>query len=246
MKNALGLSLILVLWTALTAQAAISLRPNDTIFFTGQTPNLSVANGGQFTWQVASTVPRTDGTQPPAVGTVFYTFCAQIGGAGSLIAPGNTYTIGSFITPVVGQKINVGGNTLVDNKGLFLFDKWSTGGITQNDNTASALQVSLWLSEGYTAGNVESEGGYTASQLSAAETEESTLLTALGYTSSWKIGANDEVAVLNNAQDQFVYVSTSSGSVPEPDSVAIWGLFGLAGAATVVASKAKKGTGVSE
>jgi hypothetical protein len=241
MKRSLGLSLVFVLMIPFSVQAAISLRPNDTVTFEQQTSGLSTGYGGLFTWQVASTAPRTDGSTAPAVGTSFYSFCAQIGGSGSTISAGNTYTITSFITPVVGQAINAGGNTLVNTQGLFLFDQWSAGNIAQNQSDAAAIQVALWLSEGYTSSAIESTAGYSSSQFSAAQSQESSLLSSLGYSSAWQVGTNDKVAILNGAQDQFVSCSTSTSSVPEPASFVIWGIVSLAGAATVIGKKAIKG-----
>jgi hypothetical protein len=231
MTRVLGLAFVLLLSFSLSAQAAISLVPNDTVTLDAQTPGLSAGNGGQFTWNVASTVPGS-GSSP--VNTVFYAFCAQIGGSGGDVALNTTYTIDSFISPVVGQTINAAGNTLLDTKGLFLFDQWSSGNLAQNAANAAAVQVALWSSEGYTASDIEG-AGYSASLYASSVTLEASLLSSLGYTSSWQVGANDQVMVLDNAQDQFIY---NSNGVPEPASFAIWGVFGLAGAASVVASKA--------
>jgi len=201
MARIFGLGFVLMLSFTLNVEAAISLVPNDTVTIVNQTPGLSAGNGGEFTWNVASTVPNS-GSSP--VGTVFYTFCAQIGGAGSTIGPpGMTYTIDGFISPVVGQPINAAGSTLVDTQGLFLFDQWSTGNLTQNVATAAAVQVALWSSEGYTATQIEG-AGFSSSLYSDSVALESSLLSSLGYTSAWQPGPNDQVIVLDNAQDQFI------------------------------------------
>ena len=193
-----------------------------------------------MTWEVATTVPRPVGVQAPAPNTVFYSFCAQMDSPNSTIGNGGTYTIGSIINPVVGQVINKAGNTLQNTQGIFLFDQWSKGNIAQNQNDAAAVQVALWLGEGYTESTITSDGGYSSGQLSAAESLGASLLTSLGYSTSWRVSPNDVVVSYTNGQDQFV--DPNAGSVPEPASFVIWGVgLGLTGVATVAGTKKTKG-----
>ena len=236
MKRCLALSLVLVLTTALSAQAAISLMPGDTDLFVGQTPGLYVGGGGQMTWQVVTAVPRSNA---PAPNTVFYAFCAQMNSPDSTISPGSTYTVGSIIAPVLGQAINKAGNILGDTQGLFLFDQWSVGNIIQSQDSAAAVQAALWTGEGYTAGDITGDGGYSSGQLANAQTLGASLLSSLGYTPSWQVAPSDEVVSFTTGQDQFVYADPAA--VPEPASFLIWAMgLGLAGAASVVGRKETK------
>jgi hypothetical protein len=234
MKRSLVLSLILALAATMRADAAINLSTGDAITFVGQTSGLSTGGGGQFDWIVASTAPRTNGTQPPAVNTAFNSFCAQLEGDGSWLNQGETYTINRFITPIVGQVINKAGATLLDSKGAFLFDAWSEGKIAQTQSGAAAVQVALWMSEGYTGDEIVSTARFTSSELAAAENLEHSLLKSLGYHCSWQIPTDDKVMVLGG-QDQ--WVDPGNSGVPEPSSIVVWSLLGAAGVAIALRSK---------
>ena len=243
MKRSVGLSLILVLWINLSAQAAIYLSPinlaaGDTATFVQQTPGLSFGYGGQFTWQIATTAPRTDGSQAPASGTTFYAFCGQMTGNNSDISNGGTYTVAQIINPAIGSLINKAGNTLVNTQGLFLFDQWANGNIALTQANAAAVQAALWLGEGYAPSTINSNAGFSPTDLASAQSTASSLLTSLGYSPAWQIGPNDNVAILSNGQDEFFYGDPKAGAVPEPASFLIWGVgLSLAGAATVIGAK---------
>jgi hypothetical protein len=259
MKRCLGLSLLLVLAIALTAQAslqpvAIQLSLGDTVTFHDQTPNQSNGYGGGFDWTVASTVSTTDA----AVGTGFQTFCAELGDDGNAyIYFGATYKIAQFITPVVGQLINPGdtdpryGNphTLVDTRGIYLFDLWSEGLIAKNPSNAAAVQVALWHSIGYTDSEIYSDGGIPVTP----DLDSLISHLAAAWTSSWTTAPDDQVGVLQVAgsgspgQDQIFFVDVDPSDnglphAPEPATIVIWGVgLGLAGAAALRRRKQPRG-----
>jgi hypothetical protein len=224
MKRAVGLSLLLVLATTLTAQATIDLGPGDTItleswaYSNGQPAYEGY--GGAFDWQVASTSSIISPAQ-----TSFQSFCVEIQ---QDIWFGGIFTVSDIFQPQLHQAINSPGsnpqtspgNILNNFQGIYLFDLWSEGGIPSNVGTpaqvAGAVQIALWESEGYTLNDPYSNGyvygsfpggagyyatGYTDGQLTNANTLISSLSqvalpdgSATGYNTNW--APNDVSAII--------------------------------------------------
>ena len=253
MKRAIGLGTVLVFAMSVSARAALVLSVGDKVTDDGQTAGLFFGNGGQFKMQVDSPVQSGDSLP----GTQFFTFCTALGSTGDTITTTGTYTITGFITPVVGQPFNDDGNILLDTKGVFLFDAWSNGGgsLAHTLANAEAVQLALWLSEGYSAtgatSTIQTAGAYTSAVITSAMSTEAFLLSSssgLGYSSSWSVPASDKVMLLGGAQDMAVYVtmnpnSQQPSSTPEPATLLIWGVGGVAAGAVALHRKRKQRRG---
>jgi hypothetical protein len=253
MKRSLIAFFVLFFAFALTAQASISLQVGDVVTYNGRAYDshsnpLFQGNGGAFSWTVSSVVPS-----PPSspVGSTFQSFCDELQQS---ISTGTSYTVSSVFTPTTGGTINSSGNVLNNMKGIYLFDLWSNGLITQNAANAGAVQVAIWQSEGYTSSAIMSTGGFSSSQYFAASAAISSLLAITdisgSYSSSWTPTDVGAIILKHNgtgAQDQIVLVSTSNnnnnGSVPEPASLVVWGLGAslAAGAAALRRRKQPRG-----
>ena len=61
-------------------------------------------------------------------------------------------------------------------KGVYLFDLWTNGLITQNAANAGAVQVALWQSEGYSTLAIENTGGFSSSLFNSATADITSLL----------------------------------------------------------------------
>jgi hypothetical protein len=234
MKRFFAFFVLVVLVTASSARASISLQAGDTVKFLGQASGESVGKGGAFNWQVASVVPS-----PPSssVGTNFQSFCIEIQQS---ISSGTTYTVSSTFDPTVGQSINTSGNLLNNYTGIYLFDEWNDGTMTQNSSNAGAVQIALWESEGYsfTANNhaLLNTVGYSLSDYNSAESLitywlSQSLQGGGTYSTSWTPTNVDAIELTHDgsgAQDQIVLVPINvpgnSGPVPEPASMAVWGI----------------------
>jgi len=229
MKRSL-IAFLLVLAASMNAHAAITLQVGDVVTFIGKAYDshnnpLFEGNGGAFSWSVTASSPPSS---PP--GTPFQTFCDELQQS---ISSGNNYTVSKVFTPVTGGTINTSGNILNNMKGIYLFDLWSNGLITKSASTAGAVQAALWESEGYSNSDIMGTGGFSFSQLSAANSLIPTLLAVTdisgSYSSSWAptdVGAIDLTHNGYGAQDQIVLVSTSNNNnsvVPEPVSIIVWG-----------------------
>ena len=234
MGRSVGLCFLLIFGLTTGSKASITLQVGDTVTFNGQAVGASEGLGGAFNWQVASVVP-SPASSP--VGTPFQTFCDE---AQQEIDAGKTYTITSNITPTLGQVINSSGNVLNDFKGLYLFDEWTAGMMSQTAANAAAVQIAVWESEGYnlTANNYSllHTAGYSQSQYTSSE---SLITYWLGqslpggatYTTSWistdvssiellcgNVGAQDQLIVYPN------HIPGNSPPAPEPVSLIIWGV----------------------
>lgn len=234
MKRAVALLVVLVLMTGGIANASITVNPidlrtGDVINYQSQTYSGS-GSGGPFTWKVQSTVTRTDGATPPAVGTVFYTFCTEL-----------TQYIGD---PIALQTIVAASaySAWVDMKGAWLFEQWadSNTSFVSHDSASDShvVQVAIWRSLGWTTG-----GGYTTTQWTSYLAIADAWLE--GMPKNWVPDATSKVMVFGANQDQ-IYLGIVGGSglpgVPEPTSLAIWGLgsIGVGAAAAIRRRKAPR------
>jgi hypothetical protein len=244
MKRFFAFFVLAVFVTASSARASVTLQVGDGVKYLGQISGESVGYGGAFNWQVTSVVP-SPASSP--IGTNFQSFCVELQQS---ISTGNTYTVSNVFAPTVGQAINTSGNLLNNYKGIYLFDEWNDGTMTQNSANAGAVQIGLWESEGYnlTANNnaLLNTAGYTVSNYNSAEGLISywlgkSLQGGSTYSASWtptNVNAVELTHYGDEAQDQIVLVPTSapggSGSIPEPTSMAVWGIVVLlAGAAAM-------------
>lgn len=257
MKRALVLSAVFVFAVELSARAAVTFQPvllvsGDTIQFQGQTPNESQGRGGAFTWEVIADDTANGVSSSP--GTYFQTFCTQLTQS---ISATNDYTVTSVTnSPAINSALNTTGNSLQNYAGLYLFDLWNKGLLASSDvtygtaNVAGAVQVQIWLSEGYTSTQISTSSGIFGTTLTNDEFLANTLLsisdTGNTGTSYATFSPTDIAAVdLNNlsgqgAQDQVLLIPSSGTSssgqptAPEPTGIIVWGIgAGVAGAAAV-------------
>ena len=202
-------------------------------------------------------------------GETFQSFCVAIY---QNIGWGGQYNVSEFLPAQTNGQINWAGYKLADLDGVYLFDLWSHNAIVQNQADAGAVQVALWLSEGYIERDITGEGGYSSTDYNNALSTIETLLNYTGTDTPDEFaaylatnGANsllpanytatDVSAIeLTNgvggsaAQDQVILTAPniipngSSDSVPEPVTLAIWGVgAGLAGAAALRRRKQPRG-----
>ena len=139
-------------------------------------------------------------------------------------------------------------------KGIWVFDQWAQGLLTWTgtaslntpNNIAGAVQLAIWLSEGYTetSNNLHSKLGLTTSQYSPFESQVSSW--EAGFPVGWTPDADKIVYLKNTAtgaasQDQMFLVSAVPlQNVPEPASIIVWSLMGLS-ASGVVAARRRRG-----
>jgi hypothetical protein len=229
MKRALGLSLLLTFAIAISAQASVVLNVGDTVKFDGQVAGEYFADGGAFDWTVTSAGANH--------GADFFSFCIEIQ---ENISAGSVYTVTNVIAAasiMPGVQINSSGYQLNDTKGIFLFDQWSQsstlfGHATNGVEAAKAVQIALWESEGYDENYIYMHTTYgDPTAIHADETLANTIAAELGWTTSWLPIDVDAMWLSTggvNNQDQVFLIPQQTGghqgTVPEPASVAIWGL----------------------
>jgi hypothetical protein len=242
MKRSVLFSVAVVLGSVICAQASITLLQDDRVTLNGQISGNSAGYGGAFDWQVALLAhPLAEyGSTPPTVGDHFNTFCVELT---QHVSPGSTYKVrDNPFTPTVNGAANTTGKVWNDLKGVFLFEKWSSGVLTWSNHSTSqiagAVQAAIWMSEGYNSTQISNYGGLTASTYT---TQITNWLTALGYTSAWTPSSTKliNLTTLSNleVQDQIALVSipqVGGYDVPEPASIVIWLVFGLSVSAVAV------------
>ncbi len=184
MKRSVVLAVIFVLSVTLTVQASVILQTGDVVTYDGHAAGLYEGNGGAFNWDIHSVV-ASPASSP--VGTTFQTFCLELQQS---ISNGTNYTIGQMFTPGTGGTANSSGNTFNNLSGVYIFDLWSNGIISQDAADAGAVQVALWESEGYTQTQITGTGGYTTTQYNNANTLISNILATKvdisgSYSASW-------------------------------------------------------------
>ena len=223
MKRVLVLSFVLVFAVGLSAHAAITpviLQQGDIIQYQGQATNESEGSGGAFNWKIVYD-DTANGVSTPVGGTL-QTFCTElnlyISSSMSVASPPiSNLTIGSYL--------NTTGQTLQNTQGLYLFDLWSNGLLAPyfssygTKNVAGAVQVEIWLSEGYGTQAIANNGGISGNALTTAIADANYFVhNVLDGSTSWSNGwtPTDIAAVDLNAyprggpgQDQIVLVPSS-------------------------------------
>lgn len=224
MKRTLGLSLVVVLVGVAFAQAGITVNPidlraGDRIDYLQQTYS-GGGNGGVFTWQVLSTQSSPNRPNPPAVGTLFYTFCTEL--TQYIGDPITLEEVSSASSYVPWREVN----NKTDYSGVWLFEQWADSKLAfiSHDSAADshAVQIGIWRSLGFVSG-----GGYSDAQWAAGLSTCDTWLASMPV--GWAPAAED-VLVFKSNQDQLFLASGigSNTAVPEPVSLAVWSLIGAA------------------
>jgi hypothetical protein len=254
-KRSLILSLVIVLVASLRVEASLTLNVGDVAKYLGHAYDIGnnplfEGNGGAFSWVLSSThSPLSSPTN-----TAFQTFCVELTQTISTGSPGPYYKVSSVFTPTVGSFINSSSSTLGNLQGIYLFDLWSANKITQNATNAGVVQAALWESEGYSDSQIASALGISTFYLNnTVDTSIQTFLgVALSTSTSYSNYSPSDVVAFDlktlggsGAQDQIVLGTvggSNNGSVPEPVSLAVWGI-GAGLAAGSVALRRKQPNG---
>lgn len=215
--------------------------PQDTLPET-----FSVTNGGLFKYQVQDTTASSPLTDPGNVAANYYNilvFCMEIP-QNITIPSGN---IGYSVYPLVdasnlgmgGAPLTNGGSHLSPAQVGFiqtLFDKYYQDPATMSDTAQAEFQLALWKLEYDTGANLNS---FAVGNLKASDTGNQVVIDALAMVQAAIAGpvahAWDVYTMLSTENQDQVFAlpsSTTNGSpVPEPVSMIVWGVLGLAGIA---------------
>jgi hypothetical protein len=226
--NRIGLSLVLVLFGPLYAQAGITVSPinlqtGDGIGYWVQTYPYPLTDGGPFRWTLEYVSDSPVRLNPPAQWTQFYTFCTEMD---------QTIQSPLYVETVQSAKDYFSVRSRVqppDYTGAWLFLKWADNdaAFIDHDNSfdSNVVQIGIWRSLGYSPPS----GSSWAEELQILDDPVAGWLRQM--PSNWQPGEDVRVLVFGNSQDLMFLAPGTNEGVPEPATLIIWSLLGALGVA---------------
>lgn len=210
-------SLLIVALGTINVQASI-VNVGDTISFSS--PSYRTGNGGEF---------EVNRISPNAQSNLFRTFCVELT---ETIGFGTHYKVGGISTATVlsGKSLTTATAALYvgfrSNTGTILGQSYSYAGGTQQGIDGRALQLAIWHTMGWAAGNLW--GTILDNEYNSNSKAQALVAAASVFNFGGGADSFGNVRIMNvvgadgtgNFQDQLTLV-------PEPGSFLIWSLVGM-------------------